>query len=164
MVDKTPLQIIASHQTRAPVDVETLAYALGLKIYVTELEQGVYGKLTRDNTPSGFAIYVNAFDADARRRFTVAHEIAHYVLHRDLINVEIVDREMYRSVLSSEYEAQANRLAAEILMPSDLIKSEFAKNNDLSVLAAGFTVSMTAMNIRLKGLGLQPTVNGKPWR
>jgi hypothetical protein len=155
MLGESPLQIIARYQSGAPIDTEGLARELGLKVYRDPLERGVYGKLTKDPAaPSGFAIYVNSFDAPVRQRFTIAHEIAHYVLHRDLINDEIVDREMYRSRLSNEYETQANRLAAEILMPSDLVRREFARDQDWESLARRFKVSPAAMEIRLQGLRL----------
>ena len=151
-----PLQVIARHHADAPpVDLDKIAHELGLKIYAEQLEDGVFGKLVRDsNVPSGFSIHVNAYDSPARKRFTIAHEISHYILHKDLINVEIVDMTMYRSMLSSEYETQANRLAAEILMPANLVKREFANDQDVTSLARKFDVSLAAMEIRLRGLRL----------
>src|SRR3546814_3235070 len=61
---------------------------------------------------SGFAIYVNGSHPRVRRRFSIAHEIAHFALHRNLIGDGVTDDAMYRSNLSSAVEVQANRMAA----------------------------------------------------
>jgi len=154
---ENPFRVIAEHQKTAPVNVESLARALGLKVYRARLEDGVYGKLIRDSEhggTSGYSIYVNTFDAPVRQRFTIAHEIAHFVLHRDLIDSEIVDRQMYRSNLGNVYETQANRLAADILMPASLVRKEFQACRDAASLARRFDVSAEAMEIRLQSLGL----------
>src|SRR3546814_15171584 len=71
---------------------------------------------------SGFAIYVNGSHPRVRRRFSIAHEIAHFALHRNLIGDGVTDDAMYSSNLSSAVEVQANRLAADILMPWHLIR------------------------------------------
>src|SRR3546814_9375366 len=63
---------------------------------------------------SGFAIYVNGSHPRVRRRFSIAHEIAHFALHRNLIGDGVTDDAMYRSNLSSAVEVQANRMAADI--------------------------------------------------
>ncbi|HTT80961.1 MAG TPA: ImmA/IrrE family metallo-endopeptidase [Stellaceae bacterium] len=150
MHGETPLQIIAAHQRHAPVNVELVARDLGLPIYYSTLDRNIKGKLIRRN--QGFAIVINSLDTRLRQRFTIAHEIAHYVLHRDLMNVEIVDHDSYQSMLSSDYESQANRLAVDILMPGELVRQEFAENPDPRALAKHFWVSEKAMEIRLKGL------------
>ncbi|HEY0522277.1 MAG TPA: ImmA/IrrE family metallo-endopeptidase, partial [Stellaceae bacterium] len=89
--------------------------------------------------------------------FTLAHEIAHFILHRDLIEDGVSDDTMYRSKeLSGYHEVQANRMAADILMPVMLVKraAELQSNPDL--LARVFRVSPAAMKIRLDGLTKPP--------
>jgi Zn-dependent peptidase ImmA (M78 family) len=162
MAFENVFEIIEKHQQKAPVLVDALARDLGIKVYPTTLPDGIYGKLSRDPArggESGYAIYVNSRNAEVRQRFTVAHEIAHFALHRDLMDSEIVDKTMYRSDLSSAYETQANRLAAEVLMPSKLVRFEYSqapvdKHLRASWLALKFKVSSAAMEIRLKSLGL----------
>jgi hypothetical protein len=78
----------------------------------------VSGRLARIVDASGrtsFSIDVNGRHSDARRRFTLAQEIAHFLLHRDLMRDGIVDNAMYRSGLPDPIETEANRLAAELL-------------------------------------------------
>jgi Zn-dependent peptidase ImmA (M78 family) len=57
---------------------------------------------------------------------------------------------MYRSGLSSAEEAEANKLAAQILMPRDLIK-ELKRSGvkDVEGLADHLQVSVPAMKVRL---------------
>jgi len=151
----TPGQIIAKHQKTAPVDVIGIATELGLNAWeMQSLPPNVSGKIFRDSLnggPSGFSIAVNASDNPLRKRFTVSHEIAHFILHRSqLENGDLVDDAMYRSGLSSAEEAQANRLAAQILMPFPLIQRMVdAGVNDVATLAKMFQVSQPAMKIRL---------------
>src|SRR3546814_7645933 len=95
---------------------------------------------------SGFAIYVNGSHPRVRRRFSIAHEIAHFALHRNLIGDGVTDDAMYRSNLSSAVEVQANRMAADILMPWHLIREATDKGIDtVERLAEYFDVSRSTM-------------------
>jgi hypothetical protein len=151
----SPFALIAKFQKSIPVDIEGLARALGITVSYVELGQHVSGALMRDarkGGPSGFAILVNFSNAPNRQRFTLAHEIAHFVLHRDLIDTALSDDTMYRSFLSSEYETQANRLAADILMPIMVVKGLLQRGFGSQEMAARFRVSEQAMKIRVDGL------------
>jgi predicted transcriptional regulator len=147
-------QIIKRHQESAPVKVVPLARECGLEVYNnTALPNDISGMIRRDATmggKAGYAVIVNGNHHAHRRRFTIAHEIAHFVLHRDLIGDGIQDDALYRSSLSGRVEAQANRFAAEILMPWDLLNPAITSGtNDVAELAQMFSVSKSAMSIRL---------------
>jgi hypothetical protein len=118
------LEIIKRYQQSAPVNVASVAEALGLGLWESSnFPDGVSGKLMRDAAnggQAGYSIVVNSKDPHVRKRFTVAHEIAHYILHRDLVGSELVDDSLFRSGLTTREEAQANGLAADILMPRHL--------------------------------------------
>ena len=145
------LDIIREFTQAAPIRVGALAKALGLKVVVASLPLQVSGMLKPDDE-GAYVIKVNRFEPKNRQRFTIAHEIAHFLLHRSLIANGVVDSALYRSKLSSRLEAEANRLAADILMPRPLIERE--KDNapggvDLDCyLAQKFEVSVPAMDIR----------------
>ncbi len=151
----TPGQVIAKHQKQAPVNVVAIASDLGLKVWaMRSLPSNISGKLFRDplnGGTSGFSIGVNATEVFVRQRFTVAHEIAHFILHKDKIeNGELIDDTLYRSGLSSKEETEANKLAADILMPYPLISSLVHSGiRDPQSLARTLQVSLPAMNIRL---------------
>ncbi|GJD76167.1 ImmA/IrrE family metallo-endopeptidase [Methylobacterium goesingense] len=159
MVTKTidPMAIVARHQTSAPVNLEMIARDLSIRVYKEHLGSSIAGKIVRQRLPGGsysFAISVNMADHPNRQRFTLAHEIAHYILHRDLIESELTDNTLYRSELSGTYEAQANRLAADILMPIPLLRSLRKQYPTTSALAKQFKVSEEAMRIRLETVSL----------
>jgi Zn-dependent peptidase ImmA (M78 family) len=126
-------------------------------LVIGALPDGISGKLVRDRTfPAGFRIVVNVGDPPQRRRFTIAHEVAHYVLHRDLIGESLTDNAMYRSSLADDYERQADSFAAKILLPADAIREAYRHTRSLAGLAAIFGVSTAAVRIRLKELRLDP--------
>jgi hypothetical protein len=152
---QTPGQIIARYQTQAPVDVVAIASDLGLNVWKMPFRDSISGKIFRDplngGLRTGFSIAVNSTHSLVRQRFTVAHEIAHFLLHRSkLESGDLVDDAMYRSGLSSKEETAANRFAADILMPLPLIRSLIESGlRHPEQLAARLQVSLPAMKIRL---------------
>ena len=112
-------------------------------------------------------IGVNSFHAPVRQRFTIAHEIGHLLLHET--RAMIVDTHVYRrdetsSMGTKKEEREANRFAAELLMPSDFVERavDDALSEDpgittkqlVSGLASAFQVSEQAMEIRLGNLNI----------
>jgi Zn-dependent peptidase ImmA (M78 family) len=156
-MNKVPAEIwavIAPYLQTAPVNVNAIAGDLGLGIFESDLGQGISGALVRDSTyetQSGFVIFVNSEEAYVRQRFTAAHEIGHFVLHRDKIGQRIEDNYLLRAEgLSNAIEAQANKFAADILMPYPLIEALVAEGVDgVDALARRLQVSQVAMAIRL---------------
>jgi hypothetical protein len=96
-----------------------------------------------------------------RYRFTVAHELAHWILHKKIFTGAFSEAALYKSDsrMKNKVEWQANYLAAAILMPAGAVKRAFyrAKSEKADVtkrLAKLFEVSKEAMGIRIKELGL----------
>ncbi|WP_426235803.1 ImmA/IrrE family metallo-endopeptidase [Pararhizobium sp. DWP1-1-3] len=132
------------------MDVVGLANRLGIKVYEAAWPDTISGKIQKDRSKgggSGFAIFVNKTHSKKRKRFTIAHEVAHFVLHEDLIGDGIFDDALYRSGLSNKVEQQANGLAADILMPWQVIQANMDKSTE--ELAEMFDVSNAAMTARL---------------
>lgn len=146
------LEIIREHQRKIPVQTVSIANALGIKVYKVPNWPSDLSGMVRKNEDSlgGFDIFVNQDHPETRRRFTIAHEIAHVILHPHLIGDGITDDALLRSGLSNAVEAQANRLAADILMPRDKL-NECITSGITSVrdLAQKFNVSEQSMAIRL---------------
>ena len=111
-------------------------------------------------------IGVNSLDAPTRRRFTIAHEIGHLVLHKnEQFHVDekfpIGLRNELSSLAVDEKEIEANQFAAELLMPSHLIAKDIEElpadieaDDVISRLARRYQVSIQAMTIRLSTLGI----------
>lgn len=149
---ETPRQIIERFQKEAPVDVFGIAEGLGLSVWEDEIDP-YSGKLTKDPVyggSAGYSIIVNEVEPLTRKRFTIAHEIAHFILHRDQLVKGDIEETLYRGGLSDRLEAEANKLAADILMPFALIETLIDEGvSSIEALAAKLDVSKTAMGIRL---------------
>lgn len=146
------VKLLSQFTKQVPVQVGALAQALGLKVVVAALPLNISGMIQPDGD-GGFVVKVNRFEPKERQRFTIAHEIAHYLLHRDRISMGVVDSVLYRSKLSSRLEAEANKLAADIIMPMDQVQAMVANAHQsgddlLALLAETFQVSKQAMGIR----------------
>ena len=149
-------RILESHQQTPPVLVGEVAKELGLIVKSVTLSASISGKIeTDEGQENSFIIRINRHEPKYRQRFTVAHEIAHYLLHQDEIKSDgIVDTVLYRSSLSNRLEAEANRLAADIIMPWHLLR-EAIQGKDLDDeetivdIAQEFNVSKVALAIRL---------------
>lgn len=150
-IDPSEAKLVESFLSAAPVKVGELARALGLEVVVAPLPLNISGSI--EPRGNSFVIKVNRYEPKARQRFTIAHEIAHYLLHRDRISGGLVDSVLYRSKLASRLEAEANRLAADIIMPHDLIANHIVNldmyDDKIDRLAERFNVSRQAAEIRL---------------
>jgi hypothetical protein len=150
--------VIQTYQNAAPVDITALATGLGIAVFDSyDLPPGISGKICLDpnaESPSGYSITVNANEPYRRRRFTVAHECAHFLLHRSKIGDELTDDALYRSEkLNTQEEFQANNRAAELLMPRKLMNDYIRKGIiSISRLADEFEVSEPAMRVRMRYL------------
>jgi len=137
---------------KAPVDVGKAAESLGIKVLQSGLGPRISGILRRDPSQgarSGYVIIVNDAHPFNRQRFTVAHELGHFVLHRSDDFTELADDEFYRA-LPGPLEREANEFAADILMPWALINSLMAEGCDeLPKIADRLKVSRQALAIRL---------------
>ncbi len=82
-------------------------------------------------TPSVGMIFVNASDPVVRQRFTAAHELGHFVLHRDEMGGLVSRADTTETIElspseSDTHEVEANQFAAELLMPEAVIRARVA--------------------------------------
>ena len=145
---------LAPYMVKAPTDVAGAADALGLKVFALELPKGISGILKHDRsygTPSEYVIFVDSKEPAVRQRFTAAHEIGHFLLHRDSIYGKIEDNYLLRAHgMSNRQELEANEFAADLLMPWELINQAMDSGiTTVDDLASHFKVSRLAMGIRL---------------
>lgn len=163
-MEQSELSVVSRHMETAPVDLQAIFSDLGIEYQELWMDGGASGSITRKG--DSFAVAVNALESPNRKRFTAAHELAHYLLHRDLMQIDgdRMHRHMDKlygapednpaSPFTRHHEIQANRLAAQIVMPAPLVREKFAECQDAGQLANIFGVSKAAMEIRLKTLGL----------
>lgn len=149
-------------RTKGRIDIVEVANALGIKVFETkEISQPSF--IAYDSETKCYEIYINTKDVGTRQRFSIAHEIAHYLLHKDkIITFGTVGRSCEFSLSLAE-EKEADMLAGSILMPErsveDFIEqNKISKNDkfDLSMVkrvAKEFEVSLIAAALRLRELG-----------
>ena len=162
MKETNEYAVINRYREAIPVAVQELCGELGVRVHTAYLDPDISGML-ESKGHGKYLIIVNASDRATRQRFTVAHELGHYILHRSLIGDGIDDDRAYRSTNKGKYhntnigpreETEANKFAADVLMPWALIKrfkdTYNGPSEDLaSTLATKFQVSLQAMTIRL---------------
>jgi Zn-dependent peptidase ImmA (M78 family) len=128
--------------SKLPIDIEVIAeFDLGLNIFPFPHLQKMFdveGFLSGDLT----TIYVDEFiyyERPTRYRFSIAHEIGHYVLHSDLmINIHPQNVSDWKGfVLGIDddtygwLEYQAYTFAAAVLMPRSELQEHFAHETKL---------------------------------
>ena len=146
-----------------PVPVEEIARHLGAQIRYSPFDGELAGMLVRreDSEP---VIGVNSAHHINRQRFTIAHECAHLFLHKgrdvyiDRTFRVNVSRRDGRSAQAIDYEEiEANRFAAELLMPcekilDDIVELDIEDDDELKDLADKYVVSVQALTYRINGL------------
>lgn len=156
-----------------PVKVERVASMLGVSVEEYNFgdndsdTSGVYVK-----NGSQVVIGVNSSNGKLRRRFTIAHELGHYILGHQRDGAFVDSPSKYFTILfrdkdssTGEYmqEREANAFAAALLMPRELVEKSISDYytpysfpaedfNLVSVLCEKFEVSSQAMSFRLTNL------------
>lgn len=138
-------------QEEFPVDIFGVAEKLGGKIEY--LDNGLESMEVRKK--KDFTIYIPQFTHPRRDRFTIAHEIGHYLLHYPWgeSDKEELKVKFWRHN-GNLLEYQANRFAAAILMPKEEFKDIY-NNMDLGEISEYFNTSKAAVEVRAKVLGLK---------
>ena len=131
----------------------------GLKIFYLPVppERGVYGMFTYDQKMGG-CVLINSNPNFGNQLFSLAHEYAHFVFHKEKLGIISTERER-----NSTGEKVANSFASNFLIPEDTLRDLFnmrikeasdVKAEDVVYLADYFGVSFTAMVYRLNNLKL----------
>ena len=148
--------------SEAPVPIEEIVRGQGIVIRPMDLKE-ISGLVVRDGVRT--VIGVNRDHAPTRRRFTIAHELAHALLHEGQeVRYDKDFRVDFRSGASSlgtdVVEMEANFFAASILMPwrfleaDPLVAGLDFEDAEAAIkrLASRYKVSPHAMSIRLGNL------------
>nr|WP_294510298.1 ImmA/IrrE family metallo-endopeptidase [uncultured Rhodopila sp.] len=152
-----PLKLTERYASGAPVPIFDIVREAGLDLSFIPLDDNISGWI--EKAPGGrYKVAINLNHAPVRRRFTAAHELGHYIYHRDLLGTGSGDTRAYRSegtqfpnaAIQQIHERQANSFAANLLMPRKAIGVLRNQGVDsVSEMARRFEVSTDAMRIRL---------------
>lgn len=137
--------------SREPVSLRDVVSALNLEVVQTAGEPFLC-EAALEPRGDGHRIVLRGASSEQRRRFTIAHEIGHFVLHPQRLAPE---RGGAGNAAWQAQEREADQFAAELLMPEHLVREAVALHGaDVSRLAGRFDVSQQAMRTRLRRLGL----------
>ncbi|MBF0097188.1 MAG: ImmA/IrrE family metallo-endopeptidase [Magnetococcales bacterium] len=151
---------IAGHLNYGPNgDIEAAVRKAGGRIEFRdpwELDLGDSGSV-RIRDLYDFVIFISTFTSSSRDRFTIAHELGHYVLHyfipfRNSPRSGGEDRTMICARAGEgRVEWEANWFAAGFLMPQDKFREALEQEcGDFDLVAERFGVSSKAAEIRAK--------------
>jgi Zn-dependent peptidase ImmA (M78 family) len=163
-------------EDRIPVNIEEKIRKNNIELnkYCFDLRDDILGEIKKEE--GKFKINIQARDHYYRKRFTMGHELAHFIKHKELIGDGVDDgkvgnklyRTMYRKndKITPKEEVEANRYSAELLIPNELanfiyenffkdIKKEDSMDIDinfLEFLSKKFQVSAAVVSFRIKNL------------
>ena len=157
-------RLLARHGIQsAPTPIDKIAKAMGAQVRYSPFDDDLSGMIyIKDGIP---IIGVNSLHHPHRQRFTIAHELGHLELHREMITSEVhVDKDfpvLMRDPKSArgteKVEIEANQFAAELLMPEALIKQalesepfDIDDDSPIEELAKKFRVSRQALEYRIR--------------
>lgn len=139
-----------------PIDTFSLVNKYGLNLSFIKLPE-------KFSNVAGFIdfktskVYANATDSSNRQAFTVAHELGHWLLHKDLYTKEpdkyqILLRQPINGINLTPEEKEANCFAARLLVPKDMLIEKRTKYPfaTISNLAKLFAVSYDVMSYRIQ--------------
>ncbi|MCL1949125.1 MAG: ImmA/IrrE family metallo-endopeptidase [Turicibacter sp.] len=113
----------------------------------------VSGFLMKENET--YTIFVNMNEPIYRQRFTIAHEIGHFILkHLEGEEISISFRDEHSKTGSDPKEVAANSFASELLMPREIVEHLFMMSGSVSSVAKEMGVSAMSAEFRLRKLGL----------
>ena len=159
---------LGKHIDQAPINLDSLLSDLKIDFeHSYDLPGSIRGYIKQQ--PEGkYKITVNLEKDAFRQRFTTAHLLGHYFLHRLLINEGVyevfeqsLDNTNYNKGkfnnpdISKQHELEADQFAIRRLMPMDSVLGIYSLNPDLEYLADKFTVPKKAMKSYLEAFDLK---------
>ena len=134
--------------TASPVDVEAVASALFLTVVRTEMGEH-RGRALLDRGE----IRVSASESEAAQRFSIGHEIGHYILHKDEVvfsSHEDPESDLYASDPEKALESEADYFSSVLLVPPRWLRRDVDARRTPQELAKQYAVSPSVIFIALQ--------------
>lgn len=162
---KTPMELLEEYKIplTPPIDLSKLLEKIGISTIAqdfTEIEKNsnvepgcVLGAAISKG--DSLAIFYRKSDSYNRKKFTIAHELAHCCLHTDSLRISHVELRI-ADYTTNEKERDANTFAGELLIPKNILMEKYEEFiiPSLKTLSEIFEVSYNVMAARLDHLGL----------
>lgn len=154
--EKLAEEVLAEHWPEAtfPVDPVRIARRMGLEVFSAELGNDTFGLIV--GTPGSAEIFVDKDQPPNRWRFTVAHELGHFVDHAAREgdhDLAFIDRRSDDNPWSKD-EVYANHFGGALLMPRGQVQDLVDQGVNEVRMASIFGVSLSALRYRLQLLEL----------
>ena len=150
-------------QLKPEVNVTGIAQNMGISIIYHDLNDKESGMLVVNDEDKA-VIVVNENHSAVRQRFTIAHELGHYLLHYAK-GQQIFHRSIKSSEGTEPQEIDANAFAAALLMPENEVRKLILEIDDdmfddavdelILEKARELNVSTTALTYRIEGFKKQ---------
>lgn len=133
--------------------LDQIAANLNINVVYEILEPEVSGYFKSKN--GIYYIGINSNHNKRRQRFTLAHELGHFYLHKSSGDVSFQDEVFFRVGNNpSSIEYAANEFAARLLIPQDRFEAKLKEGmRNIPELAEFFEVSIPAIQYRAISLG-----------
>lgn len=172
---RMPDQILNDLGITAPdqIDLVRIALSLGVKIKDRRLD-GCEARIVGEGNRA--IISIDDRVSSRRRRFSIGHELGHWMCHRGQCLACPKESIGQGPSTSNAAEKIADRFAAQLLMPSAMIKNISKRNNGISLhtindVVESFDVSRSAAALRIVEMDLEPCIllrhskrGSLPWR
>jgi len=143
------------HIKQAPVDVEKIADFLGFKVIRYPFPDKLKGMVRIRENQMVKVIGINEKHPSYLQRYTIAHELGHYLNGHEHLEKEFIDDDTRFYDSHFQQEKDADRFAAELLMPKKFLEADLKTIGlNIKALVEKYNVSEQAMWIRLTSLRL----------
>lgn len=161
-VEKASASLLEKYDIKNPnFDIEDLAFAEGLDVRISSLPN-IDAWLVRKSSGRGIIRVSDRIPNGVRFRFSIAHELGHWMLHPQLSQGFLCSASDFVDYSDSIEEAEANHFASSLLIPKPWISPEIWRNDPsfgvVSELANSFGTTLTATAWRYVELTKQPVV------
>lgn len=158
--DLNRLAAAALGDGRFPLPLELMATDYSRQVFpdspIVSIAGGPLGKFEGALYPvdRGWAIIYNSAVSEGRKRFTIAHEFGHYLMHRTLFPTGFeCSEEAITFRNGTDLESEADTFAASLLMPLDDFRARLSPTvvpslDDLGTLADHYGVSLISCVLR----------------
>lgn len=138
---------------KIPANILKIAELNDIDVYEGDLDKKILGAIRYDKDKPGFTILLNKNQTSKQKRFTLAHELGHFFMHKEILESEEIHVDiMYK--IKDEEEKEVDYFAGALLMNRMLLEKMYEKTTSITELADIFDVTTSAMTVRLDTLGL----------
>lgn len=160
MPSRRAASIIHERNIRYPSEICVRDIAMSLGAYVRERElHGCEARLVRKGS-MGIISVNETIPEEGRKRFAIAHEIGHFILHTGTQLILCDEEDMHVWKESKTREIEANEFAASLLMPHEIfirfIKTGQPTFDVISDVAKEFRTTLTATALRYVDFSKEP--------